>query len=1067
MVRQVAADNDDSYAIAVIGMAARFPGARNVAEFWQNLKNGIESITFFSDAELEQPLTEELLSNPNFVRAKGILENIELFDASFFNIPPREAQWMDPQQRLFLECAWSALEDAGYNVETYKSPVAVYAGVNTNSYFLSRLSELFANGAGDSFQIHLANEKDHLATRVSYKLNLRGESVTIQTSCSTSLVAVHLACQSLLTGQCDMALAGGVSVRVPQKTGYMYVPGMISSPDGHCRAFDHKAQGTLPGNGLGIVVLKRLAEALADRDHIYAAIKGSAINNDGHLKMGYTAPSIEGQADVIAKALAMAGVGADSVCFIEGHGTGTPIGDPIEVEALTRVFGKQTSRKGFCALGSVKTNIGHLDTAAGVAGLIKTVLVLKHREIPPTLHFEKPNPAIDFADSPFYVNNRPIKCEASSVPCRAGVSSFGIGGTNAHLVLEEVPETLTERSRRPCQLVTLSARTTAALETSASMLANHLETDPDLDALDPADVAFTRNVGRQTFAHKRFAVAHDSAELIRALRSPQPARPDSDAPANQEKTVVFLFPGQGSQHVRMAKGLYDCEPTFRTHFDVCAQMLKQARGLDLIEILFPENGSEHDRAEAEETISQPEFALPALFTVEYALAQLWMGWGIKPAALMGHSYGEFIAAALAGVFSLEDAVCLAADRGRLMQKLPRGAMLSVRLPEAEARELLRGELSIASVNSRVSSAVSGPSEEIEELERVLASRKVGCRRLPVPFAYHSSAIDSITPEYVAMIANLTLHDPAIPLISNLTGTWLEPGQATDENYWVDQMRRPVQFAGGLDTLLNTRPAVLLEVGPSQVLTAMARQHLGRRSPNAVLPSLPSQPTTDSDHATLLTALGNLWLNGFEPDWENFYKFEQRRRVALPTYPFEGKRYWVETSFDGAVANGNKDRGVPSEQPAASPIEPEPPPPKSNGRFSVSRAELAQVYAAPRNGIEVGLATIWGEVLGLEAIGIQDNYFELGGDSLLATQIFSRIRQSFSIEISLEKVLLNQTISELSRAIYKEIMPNGSDGSNYYCTFDLKMDDDSMKVYLNEEDYLRTGLPEGAENFSLL
>jgi acyl transferase domain-containing protein len=1033
MDTQVSTDNGDRCAIAIIGMDGRFPGAGNSREFWQNLRNGVESIAFFADDELEQPVTPELLSNPNFVKAKGILDDIEFFDASFFNIPPREAQWMDPQQRLFLECAWSAIEDAGYNVAAYPGPIAVYAGVNTNSYFLSRLGELLGQPSSDSFQIHLANEKDHLATRVSYKLNLRGESVTIQTSCSTSLVAVHFACQSLLTGQCDMALAGGVSIRVPQKTGYTYSPGMISSPDGHCRAFDHKAQGTLPGNGVGIVVLKRLSDALADGDNIYAAIKGSAINNDGHLKMGYTAPSIEGQADVIAKAFAMAGIDPDSLSFVEGHGTGTPIGDPIEVEALTRVFRRQTDRKGFCALGSVKTNIGHLDTASGVAGLIKASLAVKYREIPPTLHFEKPNPALDLDNTPFYVNNTLVTRKHSATPFRAAVSSFGLGGTNAHVVLEEVPKTQSERSLRPLQLVTFSARTPAALDATASVLADYLENTVDVDL---ADFAFTRNVGRQAMPQRRFVVGHDSRELIKALRSTKAAKVSGDARSAQSKPIFLLFPGQGSQHPGMARGLYDSEPEFRRHFDECARILKQARGLDIAELLY------RDSDGASERISQPEFALPALFCVEYALARLWMHWGVKPSGLIGHSYGEFVAAAVAGMFDLDDAVCLASDRGRLMQKLCRGAMLSVRLPETEARDLLTGELSIASVNSGVSSVISGPGEEIEGLEQRLAEKKVGVRRLPVPFAYHSAAIDSILPEYGAMIERLTIQDPSIPLISNLTGTWIEPGQATSARYWMDQMRHTVQFARGLDTLLNGRTSLLLEVGPSQVLTAMARQHLGRNSDTAAFPSSPNQQA-ESDNSILLTTFGNLWVNGFEPDWGSFYKHERRQRLPTPTYPFERKRYWVEMSVDStAVANGRKTE-APQIDPEEPSIQAAPAPVKSNVGYAVQREEMDHPYVAPRNAIEEGLAAIWAEVLGLEGIGIQDNYFELGGDSLLATQMFSRIRQTFSVDISLEQVLFNQTVSELSREIYKELVSDGTDYESF-TSLDEKIRDRKAK-----------------------
>ncbi|HEY0366208.1 MAG TPA: type I polyketide synthase, partial [Pyrinomonadaceae bacterium] len=657
-------DNSAGCEVAIIGMAGRFPGARDVEEFWENLKNGVEAISFFADDELEDP--RELL-NPNLVKAKGTLTDVELFDAPFFNIPTREAQMMDPQQRLFLEAAWTALEDAGYDASTYAGQVAVYAGVSTNTYLLTRMAQLGMNSPADHYSIILANEKDYLATRVSYKLNLRGESITIQTSCSTSLVAAHLACQSLLSGQCDMALAGGVSIGFPQKTGYFYQEGMILSPDGHCRPFDQKAQGIVPGHGLGVVVLKLLSEALADGDNVRAVIKGSAINNDGHLKMGYTAPSLEGQTDVIVRALAMAGVEPETITFVEAHGTGTPIGDPIEVEALTRAFrrGGKTQRTGFCALGAVKSNIGHLDSAAGVAGLIKTVLALEHKKIPPTLHFEKPNSIIDFANSPFTVNASLLDWTANGTPRRAGVSSFGIGGTNAHVVVEEAPAAPATKTAREFQLLTLSAKTASALPAMSERLAQHLDRRPDIDL---ADVAYTLNIGRQGFPHRKFIVSSDRDEAVMALRRSE----TSARPATEQPRVVFMFPGQGALSVDMARAIYEHDREFQKQFDECARWLRQQHDIDLPSLVYPD-----DRQRAAKLLAQPQFALPALFTVEYSLAKLWMSWGINPHAMIGHSFGEYVAACLAGVFTLPDALSLVVTRGRLMQQLPPGAMSAV------------------------------------------------------------------------------------------------------------------------------------------------------------------------------------------------------------------------------------------------------------------------------------------------------------------------------------------------------------------------------------------------------
>jgi acyl transferase domain-containing protein len=1016
----------DSCDVAIIGMAGRFPRAANLEEFWENLKQGVEGIAFFSDDELEVVMDPQVLRDPNLVMAKGVLDNIDLFDAPFFNISTREAQIMDPQQRLFLESAWNAIESAGYDASTYPGQIAVYAGVNTNTYLLSRLEQLGIRSAADYFSLSLANEKDHLATRVSYKLNLRGESIAVQTSCSTSLVAVHLACQSLLSGQCDMALAGGVSIRVPQKAGYFYQEGMIMSPDGHCRAFDARAQGTVPGHGVGIVVLKLLAEAIRDGDNVRAIIKGSAINNDGHLKMGYTAPSVEGQSDVIAKALAIAAVDAESITYVEAHGTGTPLGDPIEIEALTRAFRQQTQRTGFCALGAVKSNIGHLDNAAGVAGLIKTVLALEHGQIPPILHFEKPNPMIGFERTPFMPNAILKDWHTDGFPRRAGVSSFGIGGTNVHMILEEAGKFVpTIPARRQHEIITLSAKTVPALSKMAEELAQFLTEQP---ALELPDVAYTRNVGRQVFPHKRFVVVRSIDEAITGLRAPEtPARrANQSAPASPQ--VVFMFPGQGTQTVGMARSLLETQAAFAEPFAECCDLLQQQHQVDVRSLLYPAN--EHAE-ESAKLLSQPQFALPALFAVEYALSRLWMSWGIRPRAMIGHSFGEYVAACLAEVFTLPDALTLVVSRGLLMQRLAPGAMIAVRISEVELQSYLSEELAISAVNSPGICTASGPLDQIARLEARLSERKIAYRRLDVPFAYHSSMVEWILPEFEAVVAGITRKAPVIPYISNVTGSWITPEDVLSDRYWSQQMRQTVRFADGLETLVRDHSA-FVEIGSGQALVPLLKPFEKDRS-LLVLASL-SHSSSISDGAVMPKSLGRLWQANHSVDWSGFYRGERRRRLALPTYPFDRQRYWIEApghkAFSGAAESVT--RPAPDTAPAAATIAP------ANHQVSPARSPLLGEYVAPRNEIEVTLARIWSDVLGQTQIGAEDNFFDLGGDSLLATQVYARVKQAFAIEISLQQLFEHQRIADLSQVIqaavqsevkgeYEPIQPLSHDG----------------------------------------
>ncbi|HEX6718385.1 MAG TPA: type I polyketide synthase [Pyrinomonadaceae bacterium] len=874
--------------IAIIGMAGRFPKAPDLDAFWRNLRDGVESIVPLTDEELlSSGVSPMLLNNPNYVKVSSSLEDYDLFDPAFFGMTPREAEIIDPQHRLLLECSWEALESAGYDATRYPGAIGVFAGTSISTYLINLYTnpDLIANVS--TFQLLMANDKDHSPTRVSYKLDLRGPSVNVQTACSTSLVAVHLACQSLLNGESDMALAGGSSIPLPQRRGYLYQEGNITSPDGHCRAFDANARGTVGGSGAGVVLLKRFAEALADGDVIHAVIKGSAINNDGSLKVGYTAPSVDGQAKVIAEALSLAAIKAETVSYIEAHGTGTTLGDPIEIAALTKVFGARSEKKNYCAVGSVKTNIGHLDTAAGVAGLIKTVLALGNREIPPSLHFVEPNPKIDFASSPFFVNARLRDWVSNGTPRRAGVSSFGIGGTNAHVVLEEAPKPQESGASRSSQLLLLSARTAPALETMTNRLADYLEQNPGASL---ADVCYTLQVGRKKFNHRRMLVCHDVADAWGALVARDPTRVLTQVQKSRARGVVFMFSGQGAQRVNMGRGLYQSEPTFRQHVDRCVEILRPLLGFDLREVLYP---NDREIATAEQRLTQTAVTQPALFVTEYALAQLWMRWGVRPAAMVGHSLGEYVAACLAGVFSLEDALALVAARGRLMQGLPAGAMLAVPFGEEEAHLIVRdGNLSLASINGPRNCVISGAVAEVETLEARLNADRMSSRRLHTSHAFHSALMEPILDEFIQIVRRAKLRSPAIPYVSNLTGEWIKPEQPIDPRYWARHLRETVRFSDGLSRLLEEPEHVFLEIGPGQTLCTLLKSHPKRQADHAAIASLGTAEQADEQQA-VLKALGQLWQADIEPDWTGFYENERRRRLKLPTYPFERQRCWVD------------------------------------------------------------------------------------------------------------------------------------------------------------------------------
>jgi len=873
--------------IAIVGMTGRFPGARSVDELWRNLRDGVESIRTFSDEELiEAGVEPHVLADVHYVKAGTVLDGAKLFDAEFFGFNPLEAEITDPQHRLFLECAHEALERAGYDPQQYPGLIGVFAGTTASSYqthLLQRNLELIRRVP--PLQIVIGNDKDFIPTRVSYKLNLKGPSINVQSACSTSLVAVHMACQSLLEGACDIALAGGVSIRFPQPAGYFHQEEGIMSPDGHCRAFDAKAQGCVGGNGVAIVVLKRLSEAMKDGDIIHAVIRGTACNNDGSSKVGYTAPSVEGQAEVIATALAMADVEPESVTYVETHGTGTLLGDPIEVAALTRAFRSGTNGKGFCALGSVKTNLGHLDAAAGATGLIKTVLQLQHKQICPSLHFEKPNPRIDFENGPFFVNSQLRKWESDS-PRVAGVSSFGIGGTNAHVVVQEAPQVTSGSTSRKWQLLTLSAKSQTALDQMTAELADHVEGGPEQDL---ADVAYTLHVGRTPHSYRRVVLASDPLQAAQALRSSDPTSVATFYTDTNERPVVFMFPGGGAQYVNMGRQLYEQEALYRKRVDECAELLRAHIGCDIREWMFPSAEREEDaRAELRRT----RLGLPALFVTEYALAQLWISWGISPEAMIGHSLGEYAAACIAGVFTLEDALALVATRSRLMGTLASGAMLVVPLSEDEVLPFLNEALTVAVINGPSQCVVSGESAEIDRIEALLHGRGCDCRRLHIEVASHSHVVEPILKEFTRVVAGFELRPPRIPYISNLSGTWITAEEATDPNYWARHLRHTVRFGDGLAELTKDPSRVMLEVGPGQTLATIANQHPARSSAQVVVTSLRHPHDPQHDVAYLLKSLSQLWLGGVSLSWKKFHEGERRNRVLLPTYPFERQEYWA-------------------------------------------------------------------------------------------------------------------------------------------------------------------------------
>lgn len=984
--------NADLDGIAVIGMAGVFPGADSISQFWENLCNGSESIATLSEEELAAAgVSATTLADPAYVRRAALLNGIDEFDPEYFGMNPYTARMMDPQQRLFLQTSWHALEDAGYDPARYEGSIGVFASSTASGYLMDNLMShrdtktLVGEGITvEMFNLVLLNDKDHLATRVSHELNLRGPSLSVQTACSSSLVAVHLACQSLLSGECDMALTGASAIRVPHHVGYTYEPGAMVSPTGHCRPFDAHSDGTIFGSGVAALILKPLRAAVEDGDRIHAVIRGSAVNNDGALKMTYAAPAVAGQAEVIAEAQAVAGVDASTIGYVETHGTGTPLGDPIEIEALRQAFeAAEAERTAPCVLGSVKSNIGHLDAASGVAGLVKTILCLENKMIPATVHYTAPNPELHLENTPFVVATALTPWESDG-PRRAGVSSFGVGGTNAHVVVQEAP-IRTEGRPAPGgpQVLLLSARTAESIQDARAALAAELARNEQL-AL--ADVAFTL-ANRRTHELCFAAVVGDRDDACTVLCADGSEGTGSDRvwvgqAAPGPAKVAFLFPGQGSQHVGMARGLYDSEPVFRETFDQCAAGFAGELGIDLVAEVFEGSGLE-----------PTDLAQPALFAVEYALAQLTISYGVTPATLAGHSIGELVAATVAGVFDLNTAIKVVATRARLMHAAPPGAMVAVAASPDDIADHLTGDVDLAAVNEFGSCVLSGPEKAIRDVTDRLAAAGLIARRVRTSHGFHSQAMDAVLEPFTEFLSTLTLHEPKIQMLSNLTGTWMTGEEATDPGRWARHIRSTVRFADELQTLLTDAGSVLVEVGPGGSLTGSAVRIPAWSESHRAVRLMRHPVQTRDDREVFLLALGQLWAAGAEVDWTRLYG-EHPQRVTLPGYAFARQRYWIDpdTSARRTVVSG-------SAQPA--------------GTEPAAGQTVATVDA--RTQMHATLHRIWSQCLGVESVAPGDNFFDIGGDSLVAIGVAMTASHE-GVELTPQDLYDNPTLSALTETL---------------------------------------------------
>nr|WP_084407138.1 type I polyketide synthase [Pedobacter panaciterrae] len=966
LVKQPAHTND-SQDIAIIGMAGRFPGAETIDDLWDLLIKGKETTKFFSDEELDISIPDRVKNDKAYVKARGVINDADKFDSAFFGINPKLADLMDPQQRIFLEIAWEVLEKSGHLFPVYQKKIAIYAGSGSNTYYVNNVlqhSDLIENVG--SLQVLTVNEKDYIASRTAYHLNLKGQAVSVNAACSTSLLAVAEAVNSLRSGQCDAAIAGAASITSPINSGHIYQEGSMLSADGHCRPFDNDATGTVFSDGAGVVLLKRLSDAKLDGDVIYGVIKGVGLNNDGAEKGSFTAPNTEGQANAIKEAIADAGVNPSEISYIETHGTGTPIGDPIEFDGLVKAFGHQNKTQ-FCAIGSVKSNFGHLTQAAGVTGLIKACLSLHHKKIPASLGYKQGNKNIDFLNSPFYVNNN-LTDWNSNFKRVAGVSSFGVGGTNVHVIIEEYenPESISTTGR-PYDLITWSAKSESSREQYGSSISNYIRKNSDVNI---ADIAHTLQKTRNDFSYRRFAVANSNKSLINLLNQDRAAENTMNNLREIPEEIVFTFPGQGAQYLNMAADIYKDEPVFREALDRCAEILKQYIDRDIKEIIFTSSPDEG----AEQLLKQTRYTQPALFVIEYALAKLWMNWGITPTLFCGHSIGEYVAAHLSGIFSLEDALKLIAVRGAMVNNLPPGSMLSVRCESDLITSLLTEELSIAAVNSPKLCVVAGPEAQILEFSQLLDTKEIPNKLLFTSHAFHSSMMDPIVHDFRKVVSEISLSVPKTPIISTVTGSVLTDEEAINPQYWANHLRNTVQFSTAIETILTYNSIIFLEVGPGSVTTTLVRQIAALKSTS--VRAMQSLANNENDYCILLNTLGQLWTYGLQPNWDNFYNNQQRLFLDLPTYQFDRKKHWVDAISINKVIPDNNIK------------------PNTN-----------TTLAMKKNNLAIKIRQVLEDASGIEMqnVASNKNFVEIGLDSLLLTQIAISLKREFNLPVTFRKL----------------------------------------------------------------
>lgn len=991
--------------IAIVGMDLRFPDASNIEEFWNNLNIGRESIRFYTDNELIQDGEDiKNLEQQNYVKTNGSeLINKEYFDASFFNFTPLEALLLDPQTRILFECVYGSIENAGYKLNNEINNIGLYAGASPNLYW-EILTHLYATKNNiDDFTVMNLARKDSISTWISHKLNLTGPSVSIQTACSTSLVGLDLACRAILDKQCNIAIVGCASISKYRKKGYLYQEGMLFSKDGHCRAFDTSASGMVSGEGVAAIVLRKANEALKEGDNIIAIVKGIGVNNDGNQKAGYHAPSISGQSKVIKLALDNAKLNSEDIGYIETHGTGTILGDAIEVNALKKVFGTKSEKS--CAIGAVKSNIGHLDVCAGLAGLVKTALVLKNRTIPPVINFTEANSKLNLNESPFYLNTQIVNLKDNTKPFRAGVSSFGIGGTNVHVVLEEPESKVSTNSSKQCQLIQLSAKDEVALDQKRIDLINYLKNNPNQKL---ADISYTLMKGRNIYPYKLSFVAESIQESLEILSNPESRNIIHRFNAYLNHNLVFVFTGQGTQYLNMGRDLYLSDDYFREIMDTCFSITRKICGYELKDILFTQ---EIEVEIAESKLSSQEYIQPILFILEYTLAKLLMYWGLIPNSMIGYSIGEYVAACISEVMTLEDALMLVCKRGKLMQKAPEGVMLSVPLTEKEIQTYLNENISLATINGD-SCVVAGSPEDVASFESLMKENRILTFRLPISTPGHSSLMNCILPEFEKSFENIKLRTPKIPFTSNVSGKFITNEQVVSKKYWISQISSTVRFFDCVSTVMDINQPVFIEIGPGQEVSALVKRIASNdKHQPEVINMLRHKNRDISDLKFLFIKVLQLVSSNIELNWDNFFNGENRNKVSLPTYPYNRQKYWLTGNVENLTSNTKSSNlEINSHVESPSIIS------KSNKIFKENRGTITSKFAEPRNETETKMQRVWCQLFGYETIGVEDNFFELGGDSLKAISLINRIYEVFSKKVIIKEFFRNPSIAQLCTVI---------------------------------------------------